>query len=166
MAKRADPSQVTIAAIAFNGTEHQAGAQQPDSSKDTGKALVQCSQRSVTLLKTVLDGGSRGLDASGGCTEVNVQQTKVTNATGAGLYIAGSTKYTIINTGVFKTAIGGGEGDAITLTTTSTGKFAFNTIRTNGNNTAVGGINCGAVAPTSCSPTQCSLETRPAGPLS
>jgi hypothetical protein len=74
---------------------------------------VQCSGGSVTLLKTVLDGGSRGLDASGGCTEVNVQQTKVTNATGAGLYIAGSTKYTIINTGVFKTAIGGGEGDAI-----------------------------------------------------
>jgi hypothetical protein len=39
------------------------------------------------------------------------------------------------------------EGDRqSSLTTTSTGKFAFNTIRTNGNNTAVGGINCGSGA--------------------
>ncbi|MBL9044255.1 MAG: hypothetical protein JNM83_21780 [Myxococcales bacterium] len=143
--KGADPSQVTVAAIAFNGPGTKLGLNNL-TVKDTGKALVQCSGGSVTLLKTVLDGGSRGLDASGGCTEVNVQQTKVTNATGAGLYIAGSTKYTVINTGVFKTAQGGGEGDAITLTTTGTGKFAFNTIRTNGNNTAVGGINCGSGA--------------------
>jgi hypothetical protein len=101
--KGADPSQVTIAAIAFNGPGTKLGLNNL-TVKDTGKALVQCSGGSVTLLKTVLDGGSRGLDASGGCTEVNVQQTKVTNATGAGLYIAGSTKYTVINTGVFRTA--------------------------------------------------------------
>ncbi len=82
--KGADPSQVTVAAIAFNGPGTKLGLNNL-TVKDTGKALVQCSGGSVTLLKTVLDGGSRGLDASGGCTEVNVQQTKVTNATGAGL---------------------------------------------------------------------------------
>ena len=139
--KGADPSQVTIAAIAFNGPGTKLGLNNL-TVKDTGKALVQCSGGSVTLLKTVLDGGSRGLDASGGCTEVNVQQTKVTNATGAGLYIAGSTKYTIINTGVFKTAQTN-DGDGVVLQTNGTGKFAFNTVRQNGNGASAGGINCG-----------------------
>ena len=140
--KGADPSNVTINAIAFNGPGTKLGLTNL-SIKDSGKSLVQCTGGSVTLLRTVLDGGTRGLDASGGCTEVNVQQTKVSNASGAGLYITGSTKYTVINTGVFKTAATT-DGDGINLTTSGTGKFAFNTIRLNGNTTAVGGINCGS----------------------
>ena len=142
--KGADPSNVTINAIAFNGPGVKLGLSNL-SIKDSGKSLVQCTGGSVTLLRTVLDGGTRGLDASGGCTEVNVQQTKVSNASGAGLYITGSTKYTVINTGVFKTAATT-DGDGINLTTSGTGKFAFNTVRQNGNGTAAGGINCGGTA--------------------
>ncbi len=140
--KGADPSNVTINAIAFNGPGTKLGLTNL-SIKDSGKSLVQCTGGSVTLLRTVLDGGTRGLDASGGCTEVSIQQTKVVNSSGSGLYISGSTKYTVINTGVFKTATVT-DGDGINLSTSSTGKFAFNTIRLNGNASAVGGINCGS----------------------
>jgi len=141
--KGADPSNVTINAIAFNGPGVKLGLTNL-SIKDSGKSLVQCTGGSVTLLRTVLDGGTRGLDASGGCTEVNVQQTKVSNASGAGLYITGSTKYTVINTGVFKTAAA--TDTAVNLTTTSSGKFAFNSIGLSGIFGTAGGINCGSGA--------------------
>ena len=69
--------------------------------KDTGKSLIACMGGSLVLNKTILDGGTRGVDALTGCTDVNIQQTKVLNATGIGISIAGSATYTIINSGVF-----------------------------------------------------------------
>jgi len=111
--------------------------------KDTGKSLIACMGGSLVLSKTILDGGTRGVDALTGCTDVNIQQTKVLNATGIGISIAGSATYTIINSGVFYNARTTGEA-GVSLVTTGSGKFAFNTIQNNGKGGGtVGGLDCG-----------------------
>jgi len=111
--------------------------------KDSNKNLLTCTAGTVSIIKSIVDGGTRGIDTSASCAEITIQQTKITNATGAGLSIAGGTKYTIVNSLITKTALST-DDVAILLRTTGTGKFAFNTVRSNGSGTSnVGGIDCG-----------------------
>ena len=104
--------------------------------KDTGKSLIACMGGSLVLSKTILDGGTRGVDALTGCTDVNIQQTKVLNATGIGISIAGSATYTIINPGVFRQR-SNHERSGVSLVTSGSGKFAFNTIQNNSTGVAL-----------------------------
>ena len=111
--------------------------------KDSNKNLLTCTAGTVSIIKSIVDGGTRGIDTSASCAEITIQQTKVLNATGIGISIAGSATYTIINSGVFYNARTTGEA-GVSLVTTGSGKFAFNTIQNNGKGGGtVGGLDCG-----------------------
>ena len=153
--KGTDPSKVSIGALAFN----VAGKLLSTTNltiQDSGKVLLQCAGGTVRLYKTYLDGkvtstgvaGFRGIEASSGCTEIEIQQSKVTNLASAGIALSGSnTKYTIVNTFVFKAAQN--TDSAVMLNSNVNGVFAFNTIRGNGYsiNGLAGGIDCGTSIP-------------------
>jgi hypothetical protein len=141
--KGADPTTVTLKAVTVSSAAAQLFLANLTIA-DSGKSLVQCTGGAVSLLKTLINGGNRGIDASGSCTELNIQQTKVTGALGSGISIAGATKYTVINTGVFRSAKTTPES-AVALTTSGAGIFTFNTINDNGKSFGpAGGLDCGA----------------------
>jgi len=151
--KGTDPSKVTVNGLGFNVPGKLLSTTNL-TIKDTAKPLVQCTGGTIRLYKTYLDGGvsggampgPRGLDASGSCTEVEVQQSKIINLASAGISITGSTKYTIVNTGVFNAALNADSG--VILNSSTIGVFTANTMRFNGKNGSAtsGGLDCGNVA--------------------
>ena len=111
--------------------------------KDSNKNLLDLHRRHGVYHQVDCRRGTRGIDTSASCAEITIQQTKVLNATGIGISIAGSATYTIINSGVFYNARTTGEA-GVSLVTTGSGKFAFNTIQNNGKGGGtVGGLDCG-----------------------
>ena len=110
------------------------------------QSLIKCSAGSVTVLKSTLDKGKRGVDADAACTKVTIEQTRIEGASGAGIYIAaGQTDYRIVNSIVLSTA-SSSDFTGVILSTSKAGKFAFNTLVGNGQTvapTVPGGIDCG-----------------------
>ncbi|MFO0623752.1 MAG: NosD domain-containing protein [Polyangia bacterium] len=110
------------------------------------QSLVKCTAGSVTVFKSKLDRGKRGIDADSSCTKVTVEQTRIEGASGAGIYIAAQTDYRIVNSIVLNTA-NGSDFTGVILSTSKTGKFSFNTVIGNGKlavPTIPGGLDCGS----------------------
>ena len=140
------PADVILTAFTFSGAG-QSLVLRNVTVRDTSKiqSLVKCTAGNVTVLKSMLDTGKRGIDADSSCTKVTVEQTRIEGASGAGIYIAAQTDYRIVNSIVLKTA-DGSDFTGVILSTSKTGKFAFNTVVVNGSigNTS-GGVDCGSV---------------------
>ena len=141
------PADVILTAFTFSGAG-QSLVLRNVTVRDTSKiqSLVKCTAGSVTVLKSMLDTGKRGIDADSSCTKVTVEQTRIEGASGAGIYIAAQTDYRIVNSIVLNTA-DGSDFTGVILSTSKTGKFAFNTVVVNGKTVAAtipGGVDCGS----------------------
>ncbi|MBL8636804.1 MAG: hypothetical protein JNM40_26500 [Myxococcales bacterium] len=141
------PADVVIAPFTFSGAG-QSLVLRNLTVRDQAKTqnLIKCSAGSVTVLKSILDTGKRGVDADAACTKVTIEQTRIEGASGAGIYIAGQTDYRIVNSIVLSTA-SSSDFTGVILSTSKAGKFAFNTVVANGSiGNSSGGLDCGSTA--------------------
>jgi hypothetical protein len=141
------PADVILTPITFSGAG-QSLVLRNVTVRDPGQlqSLLKCTAGSVTVLKSALEKGKRGIDADSSCTKVTAEQTRIEGAAGAGIYIAAQTDYRIVNS-ILLTTANGSDFTGVILSTSKTGKFAFNTIIANGKTVAAtipGGIDCGA----------------------
>ncbi len=142
------PSDVILIPVSFSGAGQSLVLRNltvRDQSQT--QSLVKCTAGSVTLLKTTLEKGKRGIDADSSCVKITAEQTRIDGAAGAGIYIAAQTDYRIVNSIVSSTA-GSSDFTGVILSTSKAGKFAFNTILGNGKTVAAtipGGIDCGSM---------------------
>lgn len=105
--------------------------------------LIDCQGGEVRLYKVTLLYGLRGFEAGGSCTEVGLNRVKIKESAGSGLVLSGSVKYSVVNSSIYKTGTSNGTG--VVLSTSQNGKFAFNTVRANGDSggNVQGGLDCG-----------------------
>ena len=136
----------------------------PTTIQDSGKVLFQCAGGTVRLYKPISMArshrrGSRASVASkqaAAATEIEIQQSKVTNLASAGIALSGSNTSTPSSIRLFSKPLAQNTDSAVMLNSNVNGVFVFNTIRGNGYslNGLAGGLDPAARPfPTAKSPT-------------